>query len=68
MKNDAAKTIANQKVFVKLTSMLELQEQFMSTLKSFENSPSTSIIRDRARGMAQAIRILNLPITIPNGF
>ena len=60
MDRDQAKAIQNQKVFVPLSAVLEVQAEF--------NRLVEQVNRDYARGMAKAIRTLGLPIDLPNGY
>ena len=65
-----SKAIANQKVFVTLASVLEIQARFNETVEQVRSTPVQNQLfnRDRARGMAQVIRTLGLPINIPPGY
>lgn len=76
--------IQTQKVYVTMTSVLELQKKFTeqvayanrlyeTNIKFHEAHPEAqpsppNLYKCNARGMAQVIRILGLPIGIPNGF
>jgi hypothetical protein len=72
MDSAAAKAIANQKVFVTLASVLDVQTNFNrlvnQTMEHAGDTPSSAMTKNHARGMAQVIRALGLPIVIPNGF
>jgi hypothetical protein len=73
------KAIANQKVFVTLSSVMEVQANFNRLLllpvvfrfeeqvKGSNRSSNDATTRNHVRGMAQVIRLLGLPIDIPAG-
>jgi hypothetical protein len=65
------KAIANQKVFVTLSSVMEVQANFnrlLEQVKGSNRSSNDATTRNHVRGMAQVIRLLGLPIDIPDGF
>jgi hypothetical protein len=68
-------TVGNQKVNVTLASVIEVTEIFNRKLSEVQEgrmatgmSPHGATARAVAFGMAQVIRSLNLPITLPNGY
>ena len=78
MDSVSAKAVANQKVFVPLSAVMEVAANFNRKLESIrvaEQSVDTPNVREstrntkaQARGMAQVIRDLGLPIELPNGY
>lgn len=86
MDRDSVKAVQNQKVFVTLASVMEIQANFnriVELAKQVDDNykkyrvehPETVDINNRfntskeiARGMAQVIRSLGLPINIPTGY
>ena len=66
MDNVTAKSIANQKVFVPLTAVLEVQENF-NRLHPNGVMPSVAT-QNYLRGLAYAIKTLGLPVNFPNGY
>ena len=71
MDRDQVKAVQNQKVFVPLSAVMEVTENFnrlMSQIKAedINNLKMTNV--NYTRGMASVIRTLGLPITIPNGY
>ena len=65
-------TVRQQKVFVTLDKVLQIQKHFFELVQSVnQGSPSGighNMARDQARGMAKVIRELELPIDIPQGY
>jgi hypothetical protein len=71
MDSASAKAVANQKVFVTLSSVMEVQANFnrlLEQVKESNRSSNDATTRNHVRGMAQVIRLLGLPIDIPAGF
>ena len=75
MDSASAKAVANQKVFVPLSAVLEVQANFNRLVgQAKDQSDNTTertvsnTSRSHARGMAQVIKALGLPIDIPVGF
>lgn len=72
MDSASAKAVANQKVFVPLSAVMEVATNFnrlVNQSKEYSgDTPSSAANKNHARGMAQVIRALGLPIDIPNGF
>jgi hypothetical protein len=61
--------IQSQKVYVTLASVLEIQANFNRLVEQVRSTPTQKPSnREYARGMAQVIRILGLPIDISRGF
>jgi hypothetical protein len=67
MDRDSLKSIQNQKVFVPLSAVLEVQTNFNRLVLAADASRDDSL-RTRALGMAQVIRSLGLPVDIPLGY
>ena len=68
---ETAKKVHDQKVYVTLASVTKLQEALRSEIervKGITDSKNSTAYRYRASGLAQAIRILGLPIEITKGF
>jgi hypothetical protein len=66
MDRDALKAIQNQKVFVPLSAVLEIQANFDRLRAQAHPIPQSTL--QHLRGMASVIKSLGLPIDIPNGY
>lgn len=66
-----AKKVSDQKVYITLASVLELQEALNAEVahaKQVTDSKNSTPYRFRASGLAQASRILGIPLEIPKGY
>jgi hypothetical protein len=69
MDREQVKTVQNQKVFVPLSAVMEVQADLLRSVASANLSDNAhATTRNYARGMAQVIKSLGLPIEIPNGY
>ena len=68
---EQTKAVQNQKVFVQLNSVLELQAEYLRLLgerdacKAAGSTNRLESLRTRIQGMERVIKLLGLPISIP---
>lgn len=67
MDREQLKTVQNQKVFVPLSAVMEVTENFNRLVIQAQEKGAT-LSREHVRGMAHVIKSLGLPITIPQGY
>jgi DNA-binding phage protein len=72
MDSVSAKAVANQKVFVPLSAVMEVAATLSRAVgmadEQINKGVSPGAAKAMARGMAAVIKALGLPIDIPNGY